>query len=106
MFFEIFFFVCLFIYVVSIIETIGSYVLSCKEFGSYSQIYLWLSIFIPPLSPFLALAIFGTANSLYEKKEPNTHEVDESFYGYLFHGCNTITAWSKKHNNTTSKQKQ
>lgn len=106
MFFRIFFFVCLTVYIVSIIETIGSYILSTKEHGNYSTFYLWVSIFIPPIAPIFAWAIFSTAEELYDKKKPNTHQVDESFYGYLLHGCKTINVWSERHGKPKTKRRK
>lgn len=97
MFFKLFFFLCLTIYLVSIVEVIGSYLLSIKEFGNYSTFYMYISIFIPPLAPIVAIAIYSTADELYKESKHNKHQVDESFYGYIIHGFRTINEWADKH---------
>lgn len=97
MFFKLFFFLCLTIYLVSIVEVIGSYLLSTKEFGNYSTFYMCIAVSIPPLTPIIASAIYTTANDLYKDSKRNKHQVDESFYGYIIHGFKTINEWSDKY---------
>ena len=86
---------CVVLYAVSVVEIWGSHWLSSKEHGKYSKFYLGVGTCIPFLSPFIALAIYSTASELYDKKQRNTTEVDESFYGWLSHGFKTINEWSR-----------
>lgn len=94
MFFQIFFFVCLVIYLISLVEVLGSYWLSSKEFGMASDVNLIFALVIPPLAPMFALAIWATAKELYDNRQKNIHKVEESFFGWIAHGFRTINQWA------------
>lgn len=96
MIFKIFFFICLIVYIISLIEVIGSYCVTQKEQGNSTDVNLIFAIFCPPVAPFVAIAIYFTAKDLYDKHTYNTYNVDESFYGYVIHGFKSINAWSFK----------
>lgn len=93
---EILFFICLFVYLISITEIIGSYIITKNEHGSSSDVKLILGFFCPPFAPFVALAIYSSAMDLYLAHKENYYQIDESFYGYVIHGFKSINAWSFK----------
>ena len=96
MFFKFFFILCLTVYIISLVEVVGSYFVTEREHGSSTDVNLIFSVFCPPAAPFVALAIYATAHELYSRHAYNAYSVDESFYGFILHGFKTINQWSFK----------
>lgn len=92
-FFEIFFFVCLGIYIISMIEIVGSHFLTIKSRGYCSNVNLVFTILIPPVAPFFAISNYSCANDVYSTNEYNIYKINESLYGYILHGFRTMNQW-------------
>ena len=93
---DVFVLILLIGYIVSLIEVVGSYIISTLCFGDYSKFYLITSIFVPLLSYMFAWAIFSSAKELYDEKRKNETQIDESFFGWILHGFKTIDQWHNK----------
>ena len=72
MFLQIFFFGCLGIYVISMIEIIGTYFLTKSVKGYCSDADLIFCMLIPPIAPFFAIAslIVKVFYSMHDMKTP------------------------------------
>lgn len=86
MFLHLFFFGCLGIYVISMIEIIGSYCLTKSVKGYCSDADLIFCILIPPIAPFFAIASIAFAEEYYHKKKNDWFQENESLFCYIRHG--------------------
>lgn len=81
-----FFFICLGIYVISMIEIIGSYFLTKSVKGYCSTADLIFSAMIPPFAPIFALASIAFAEPYYHVRKRNWYQENESLFCYVKHG--------------------
>ena len=92
---------CLAIYTLSMIEVTGSYLLTAKHHGYCLKDNFVFCFCFPPAAPIFALDIIWEAWELYDKNKPNKYHIDESLFGYIAHGFNSIDEWSSKRKRST-----
>lgn len=95
--YKIFFFSCLAVYLISMLEIIGSHFLTVHERGYCSNANLVFCTLIPPLAPFFAISSYSVANDYYSTRAYNKHNINESFFGYIVHGFKTINQYHFQH---------
>lgn len=95
---KIFFFTCLTVYLISMIEIVGSHFLTIHARGYCSNVNLVFCTLIPPVAPFFAISNYSCANDYYSTRSYNIHKINESFFGYIAHGFKTINQYYFKKN--------
>lgn len=86
--------ICLAIYIVSMIEIVGSYYLTAKFQKIHWGINIKMGVFLPFLAPLIAYADYSNAREFYVKKPKyNKWHHPESFICYIVHGRKSIHEW-------------
>ena len=96
MIYKLFFFACLIVWAISIIEVVGSYFLTKRYHEFCSTVNMMFSFVVPFTAPMFALAIFDNANEMYNTRQRNTYHEDESLYAFVLHGFKSIDQWAGK----------
>lgn len=84
------------VYILSMIEVVGSYCLTIRYQSIHWGENITICILLPFLAPCFAINSITRARDQYESGSFNKYHVEESLVMYLLHGCKSLNEWHFK----------